>query len=63
MKVTFVFSNIDENLFTPEECSVTMDLDADNERTLFILATHMKKVVGADHFIYDRESHENISNT
>lgn len=54
MKVKFVFTNIDDSLYTKEECSVTMDIEADNEQTAVILANHLKKMLGADYFNFEK---------
>jgi hypothetical protein len=50
MKVKFTFDNIDNSLYTKEQCSVTMDIAADNLATAHQLAMHLKQVLGADHF-------------
>lgn len=53
MKVKFTFTNIDNSLYTKEECSVTMDIEADNVQTAQILAQHLKKMLGADYFTFE----------
>jgi hypothetical protein len=50
MKAKFTFTNIDESLYTKEECSVTMDIEADNHTTAYLLAMHLQKMLGADYF-------------
>lgn len=50
MKVKFTFTNIDNSLYTKEECSVIMEVQADDESTAFILSMHLQKVLGADYF-------------
>jgi len=50
MKVKFTFTNVDNSLYTKEECSVIMDIEADNEQTAFVLAQHLQKVLGSDYF-------------
>lgn len=53
MKVRFVFSNIDNSLYTPHECSVVMDVQADDNATAVHLAEHLQRVLGADSYSFE----------
>lgn len=53
MKVRFVFTNIDNSLYTPQECSVVMDVHADDNATAVQLALHLKKMLGADYYQFE----------
>lgn len=55
MKATFYFTNLDNFMGTEEEGSVTMEIDADNERHLLLLANHLKKLLQADHYILENK--------
>jgi hypothetical protein len=50
MRVKFTFNNIDNSLYTKEQCSVIMEIAADDLATAHQLAMHLKNVLGADHF-------------
>ena len=55
-RVEFVFTDIDDTLYTDKESSVAMSINADDYTTAFLLANHLQKVLGADHNILDQET-------
>ena len=54
-RAEFVFTDIDGNMFTNGEASVTMNINADDYATAFLLANHLLKIFGADHHVLDQE--------
>lgn len=54
-QVEFVFTDIDGSMYTKEEATVTMNINAGNYTTAFQLANHLQKVLGADYHVLDKE--------
>lgn len=50
MKVTFFFTNLDNYMGTDEKASVTMDITADDEPHMIMLAEHLQRVLQADNY-------------
>ena len=53
-RVELVFTDIDGSMYTKEQASVTMTINADDLTTAYMLANHLQKVLGADHHNIDR---------
>ena len=55
MKVEFFFTDIDNSLYTTGQGSVVMEINADDEATAIALANRLKKMLEADHYIFQKE--------
>lgn len=53
MKITLYFQNLDNFMGTKEEASVSMEVSADDEAHLYMLANHLRDVLHADYYVLE----------
>ena len=50
MRIELFFTNLDNFMGTDAHASVTMDIWADDAQHLRLMADHLQRVLGADHY-------------
>ena len=53
MRVEFVFTDIDNSLYTSHRASVIMEIQAEDPKTAHLLAERLQRLLGADHYYMD----------
>lgn len=51
-QVEFVFRDIDSNMYTEGQGVVMLEVKADDLRTAMLVAERVRKVLGADHYVF-----------